>query len=657
MYTYFIYLIVVLLIFLTYRPPAETNFSLIESVVLFLLSTLVFAIICRSKFQVLQRRFFDKSLSRLDHQFSTCSMRLTIMAIILFTLDIYLLDLPSFLLRFSFFRFMPTLLALLFLLVFFFYLALIWYFAHPAYQRIYLSNVSRKAYIRSNISIAAPFLLPWFLLSGVADIIQLLPYRWSKAFLETTEGQFAYFFIFLFAVALVGPGMIQKFWRCRPVENGYYRKRIEALSQQAGLKFENILYWPVFEGKMITAGVMGLVKKFRYILVSKAIFRFLEPAEIDAVIAHEIGHVKKNHLIFSMLFFAGYMLLTYATFDLILFFILYSEPVFLFFSESGLNQTVLTSILHSLILILTFIVYFRFIFGYFIRNFERQADIYVYTLFENAQPLISTLQKIAITSGLPADKPNWHHFSIQERINYLKKCENDRRWISRHHRKIKKSIAVYLGSLLLIGFLGYQLNYGETGMRMYRHLNEKRLLKGIEKNPDSRWINDTLSLSISILSREMEKDPDNPLVKSTFFSITKILSRGIEMHPNHPKLYALLGDLYYAANDDPQVQKAYETSLNLQPDNPHVLNNLAWLYATSKDPEIRNPKKALELAKVAVLLKKSPYILDTLAESYYANGMYAEAVEMEKQALSFNPENRAELENQLKKFNAALTGK
>ena len=46
------------------------------------------------------------------------------------------------------------------------------------------------------------------------------------------------------------------------------------------------------------------------------------------------------------------------------------------------------------------------------RNFERQADTYVYTFYESAKPLISTLNKITLTSGISPDKPNWHHLAL-----------------------------------------------------------------------------------------------------------------------------------------------------------------------------------------------------------------------------------------------------
>lgn len=97
--------------------------------------------------------------------------------------------------------------------------------------------------------------------------------------------------------------MIQKLWRCKPVEEGKKRSDIEAICKKAGVGFADILYWPIFGSRMITAGVMGLIKRFRYILVTKSLLSLLEPEEVEAVIAHEAGHIKRNHLVFYLLFF------------------------------------------------------------------------------------------------------------------------------------------------------------------------------------------------------------------------------------------------------------------------------------------------------------------------------------------------------------------
>jgi tetratricopeptide (TPR) repeat protein len=303
------------------------------------------------------------------------------------------------------------------------------------------------------------------------------------------------------------------------------------------------------------------------------------------------------------------MLVSFATFDLLIYFIFFAEPIYSFLISTGLDMAKVIFSVKNLSIILVFLIYFRYIFGYFMRNFERQADTYVYSLFDSATPLISTLEKIAVTSGQPRDRPNWHHFSIKKRVDYLKKCEADRTWISRHDSKIKKSIAVYLAGILLIGGIGYYLNFGETGKKLNRHFFEK------------------------IIQRELDKNPDSS------------------------NLYSMLGDLYYSNKNYSKTIKAYEQSIELAPDNPQVLNNLAWLYATCEVERFRDPIKALKLAEKAVKIEKSPHILDTLAESFYVNGQIEKAIAAEMEALDLAPKNRAHYENQLLKFKAAAKKK
>ena len=605
MFGNFIYFILVLLIYLTYQPSDETYFTAFESFTLFFCLILIFSFFTRFQFQKIENRISQGKHFRIDHQFSSILMRQSIMAIVLFAVDIYGLNLPSFLAGMAPFKTIPTLLALLFLLIFIFYLAIVWAFAYGPYQYLYLADISRSTYVFSNISFSIPVLLPWLFLSGIADIIQALPFETPKRFLSTTEGEVSYFLFFLLGVAIIGPALIQKFWRCKPIEDGYYRDRIESLCRRAGLEYSDILYWPIFGGKMITAGVMGLVKKFRYILVTKSLLQVLEPEEVDAVIAHEIGHIKKKHLLFYLAFFVGYMVLSYVAVDAIVFGIISAEPINWLSNKAGFSQTAFVSAVYSVVIICVFLIYFRFIFGFFMRNFERQADTYVYALFDSAQPLISTLEKIAATSGQSADKPNWHHFSISQRIDYLEKCEVDTSWIDRQNTKIKKSIGVYAACLLLLGGLGYQFDIGMSGDRVTSHIYEKAILKQIEKFPDN------------------------------------------------PDLYSLLGKVYFNRRNWSGVQDAWEKSLVLEPNNAEVLNNLAWLYATCEDHQFQDPDRALAMATLAVKLENLPHIWDTLAESYYVNEMYSKAVEAGRNALALAKENRGYYEDQLEKFEKA----
>jgi Zn-dependent protease with chaperone function len=540
--------------------------------------------------------------ARLDQLFHATQLRSSILAVAIFALDIYALNLPSHVNHLPLFNRWPTLQAFVFLLLFMGYLGIVWGCAYNAYRKLYHPQFTRGEYIGSNISFSAPILLPWLLLSGISDLIQALPLPGVKALLATTEGQTVYFCSFLAVVAVAGPLMIKTFWRCRSMPPGHQRERIEQLCRRAGMAYNDILYWPLFGGKMITAGVMGLIRRFRYILVTPALLSLLAPQEIDAVIGHEIGHIKKKHLLFYLLFFAGYLVLSYVTFDVTVYAMIFVEPAWRLVHRSGANPGMVTSIVFSAMIICVFLVYFRYVFGFFMRNFERQADGYVFSLFDSAAALISTFHKISLTSGQPADRPNWHHFSIRERIDFLRKCEQDRSWIRRHDTRVRRAIGLYLAGLALLAAFGYQLNMGSMGAKLGDHL------------------------------------------------IAAVILREIERAPENPSLYGLLGDLYYRRQNFVEVKQAYEKSLALRPDQPQVLNNLAWLLATCTDEGLRDPPRALELAQRAAQLEQSAFILDTLAESYFANANYGQAVEVGRRALALASGDRSHYEAQLRKF-------
>jgi tetratricopeptide (TPR) repeat protein len=95
--------------------------------------------------------------------------------------------------------------------------------------------------------------------------------------------------------------------------------------------------------------------------------------------------------------------------------------------------------------------------------------------------------------------------------------------------------------------------------------------------------------------------------------------------------------------------------LTHDPENASVLNNLAWLYATGPSP-FRNPQDALNLALKAVALSPAPDILDTLAEAYYINGRYADALSTIEEAISEDGPQQSYFLKQKGKFEKALRG-
>jgi Zn-dependent protease with chaperone function len=426
--------------------------------------------------------------------------------------------------------------------------------------------------------------------------------------MATPEGQIIFFSFFLIALVIIAPSLIKVFWRCRPMPGGPKRERIEAMCRKAGLKYKNILMWPIFEGKMLTAGVMGLVRTFRYILVTKSLLHILNDDELDAVMAHEIGHIKRRHLLFYLIFFLGFIVLSYAAFDLIVYLVLYSNLAFPIGRQPQFEQVTYTSILLTVAMAGTMWIYFRYVFGYFMRNCERQADLYAFTLLGSSFWLISSLEKIAVYSGKSHDRPSWHHFSIRQRVDFLNSCEADRDLIVRHDRKLRRSIFAFLGGLLCLGYVGYAINFGEMGKTLNKHFLQKALTKELERNP------------------------------------------------GNARLYSTLGAIYYEDKAYREAIEAYERSLELAPQDAETLNNLAWLYATCQESQCREPIKALVYARHAAALKPVPHILDTLAESYYVNGLYDKAIIVIKQALKMKPEDRPYYEGQLRKFEKAAEG-
>ncbi len=196
---------------------------------------------------------------------------------------------------------------------------------------------------------------------------------------------------------------------------------------------------------------------------------------------------------------------------------------------------------------------------------------------------------------------------------YLAKCEGDRRWVARHDRKVRRSLVAYALGLVLICTLGYQMNFGQIG-----------------QNVEKRLIEEHLVLEEEYLRLEIEK------------------------HPNDAELYSLLGDNTYRQEDYAATAAIYEKALALDPANAQVLNNLAWLYATCEDERVRNPSRALSLARRAAEIEpESAHILDTLAETYFVNRQTNEAVRYARQALAAADEPKGYYRQQLDRFQQA----
>ncbi len=602
----FLYFLIALVIY-TSSELFDTVKNVDNSVVFnSLMVTIVFAVVCHFAFKRLGKKAFENPYVNIDHLINNYISRFSVLALMIFAVNIYGFKLNLLFSGIRIFDSLPTLEAIIFLGLFLFYLTIIWNSAYDVQKRYFAGEVSKKNFILSNVSFSLPALLPWFCLSLIADILGFLPWQPVKSFLQTPAGEIGYIALFLVAIAIFGPVLIKKLWNCKPLELGLARARIESICKKAGVKYSNILKWELFGGTMITAGVMGLVGRFRYILVTPALLNSLNDDELDAVMLHEIGHVQKHHMLFYLFFFAGFISCNFVFFEPIMLLLYIIEPVYALFEFVGVEKNTALPILISTTLIGFFILYFRFMFGFFMRNFERQADLHVYSFTKDAAPLISTFYKIASLSRQSIDKPNWHHYSIGQRVRFLERCQRTPALIQAHHLKVKKLIIGYFVLVLILFGFGYSINFGMAKERFDNFIAE------------------------NILFQQLDVDTQNS------------------------DLYAIVGDYYYNQKKYKKAIEYYENVLGADPENVHALNNLSWLFSTCPESEFRNGKKALEYAKMALAKKREAFVLDTYAEALFINNDIEMAVSAANEALNRSIDKKEYYKTQLQRFEKLL---
>ena len=95
MFHNFIYFIVVLLIYTTYQPSKDTGFTPPESMLLAFCLLIAFAVVTWVQFRRLEHRISEAPLPQLDHRFNSIVTRQAVLAILVFAINIYGLNLTS----------------------------------------------------------------------------------------------------------------------------------------------------------------------------------------------------------------------------------------------------------------------------------------------------------------------------------------------------------------------------------------------------------------------------------------------------------------------------------------------------------------------------------------------------------------------------------
>ncbi len=609
MYNQLLYFIVALLVFTVQQPGSK---ALLPPSVTFLASLAIFGayvVICRLAFKPLRHALHaDVSAAWLSRSFQAVQTRLSLLGLLFLACYAFLLNVKFYLQALPGYQLSQTLMGATGILLYMVHLSVIWVMGHPVYQRIHRSTRSLAAYVRGSASFQLAILVPWFLISILADLLDLLK---KPSFFSSDAGQVLMFAGMLGAFLSFGPSLVVRLWGCTTLPEGALRTALVEFSARHRFRVGDFKLWPLLGGEMLTAGVMGILPGLRYILITRGLISLLDREELEAVVAHEMGHVRRYHLPFYMLLFLSffYMSLSYHELyvDLVSYSFYQSDALLGMAMENSSTAATLFSILYVTPMLVAVILYFRYVFGFFMRNSERQADLYAMQLIGHPYTLISSLEKIAYASGSIRDLPSWHHFSIRERIDFLRQSFEKPTLPLRHNRKLYGAAALFLGLTAVLAWAGPQLEQTAAARQWRQHVWLKTLESAVLKNPDN------------------------------------------------PQLQTMLGGLLLEQKQYVEAESHMLRALELTPDDPTLLNNLAWLYATAPHP-VANSTAALQLAEEAIRLRPEPYIWDTLAEAYYVNGFFEEAIAAIDQAIENATGNRDHYLRQKKKFERALEG-
>jgi Zn-dependent protease with chaperone function len=605
-YNNFLYFIVVLLIFSTQQPGLGLRLSVPATIAASLGLLALFAFINQWVFRRLAARLVRMGTgTRAPVLFQRTVNRQSLLAVGFFFLNVYLLDIKAQLNAVAIFRKSFTLQGIVGLGLFLLYLSAVWLFSnrYSADERGGGRRIGGT--VRFNLAI----LLPWLLISGIADLLQFVPDGfWSRS-LETTLGQFVFFGLLLLLFTLFGPPLVLRIWGCRPLPPGNRRALIEGFCRSHQFPVRDILLWPTLGAGVLTAGVMGIHRRWRYLLLTDSLLVLLDDSELRGVLAHEMGHVRKFHLFFYVVFLLGYLVLASPLVDLSTLFALASNLPADLVGLPNSGQATLASLASTLPILLLFVLYFRYVFGFFIRNFERQADLYGLTVVGQPGPLVSALEKVAFHSGNIREVPSWHHFSIRERVDFLFAAARTPALVGRHQRKVRAGLLLYILTMLLLGTGGYLIQSGNVG----KNLSDRLLFRALD--------------------RQVARSPEDA---------------GLQL---------ALGTLYFQRQNIPAAVHHLEVALKLDPDNPEIQNSLAWILATSEETAYFQPVRALALAERAARSSPEPHVLDTLAEAYHVNGRNEEALEAAEKALGAATENRSYYIKQVERFRGLVGGK
>ncbi len=450
-------------------------------------------------------------------------------------------------------------------------------------------------------------LIPWCLLKFFEDAAGLL-----ARLVSSDVAGYAAMGAVIVAAVVCFPVFLKWLFGAKSMPPAELRWRLEQICTRVGLKVRDILVWPMGGSRVLNAAVMGIVPRFRYILFSDALLDVLTYEECEAVLCHEIGHIKNSHTPLYLLFTAGFVL-----------FVMSGMGLF----SAELQQS---HFFAAPILIALTCIYWRFVFGFVSRKFERQADLYAAEMMGSPVPIALALEKISLMSGDARELPQWRHYSIAERVRHLLDTGFEARKLEAYHARVRKGVR--LGVVCVAGLVAWTAYAALTEPRGAA-ADVERLTAMAEENPEKEmiWLNLGRAWAIAGKPSEAAEAYCRVVTLSPGSDVALDAERELLALPvDKWNLHLALGKAFEEADWLDRAEAAMRVALGHAPGKTEVYIALARVLLEKGGMN----GDALKLARLAVERAKGPGSLEVLADALFATGEKAEAVAVLEEALA-----------------------
>jgi STE24 endopeptidase len=294
------------------------------------------------------------------------------------------------------------------------------YYGFRLEHRFHLSNQKLRSWLWDEFkSLLVGLLLATIVVELIYSLLRHVPQHWWLI-------AWAVFLGLIVLLAQLAPVVLFPiFYKFEPLENEELKRRLIVLSERAGTRVRGVYRWHLSEkSKKANAALTGLGATRRIILADTLLDNYSDD-EIEAVLAHELGHHVHRHILKSILVQAAITFVGFWLANEVLRYAVERRHLFETMSDfADFPLLILVSTVLSFLLMPALNAYSRF-------N-ERQADRYCFESVMNVEPFISSMNKLADQNLAEKEPARWIEWLFHSHPAIAKRVAAAEGWARAH---------------------------------------------------------------------------------------------------------------------------------------------------------------------------------------------------------------------------------